>query len=148
MAADSLTSAGPGIQALGVRRPLDSTRAAAKADEQVKDVSHNDRIPRRGRIAGRLVALSALLIVALEPGLAAAQRPDKPLDPLVRFQTVQQRGISLRQAIALAQQRYQGRVVRAETKEMNGRRVHEIRILGDDGRVRTLHFDADAGGNR
>jgi hypothetical protein len=26
--------------------------------------------------------------------------------------------------------------------------VHEIRILGDDGRVRTLHFDADDGGGR
>jgi uncharacterized membrane protein YkoI len=94
------------------------------------------------------VAALGLLVATLAPQAALAQSRVEPFDPLVRFQTVQDRGVSLRQAIALAQQRHRGRVVRAETKQMNGRRVHEIRILGDDGRVRTLHFDADDGGGR
>jgi uncharacterized protein (TIGR02266 family) len=41
--------------------------------------------------------------------------------------------------------RVQGRVVRAETVNQGGRRVHEIRILGDDGRVRTVRVDAETG---
>lgn len=94
----------------------------------------------------RVVAYGAALLGLGVAALGAAPVRAQPTDPAVRFQTVQQRGLSLRQAIALAQQRYEGRVVRAETKERNGRRVHEIRILGDDGRVRTLHFDAEGGG--
>lgn len=113
--------------------------------EQVSAVKGNDRNQGRRVTACGAAAALGLLIVALAPGLVQAQAG---VEPLVRFQTVQNRGMSLRQAIALAQQRHQGRVVRAETKQMNGRRVHEIRILGDDGRVRTLHFDADDGSGR
>lgn len=45
----------------------------------------------------------------------------------------------------MAQGRYPGRVVRAETVQMGDRLVHEIRILGDDGRVRTVRIDAQTG---
>lgn len=99
------------------------------------------------RMRRRVALLCALAIVAV-PGVAASQSSRIEPQPEFRFQTVQQRGMSLRQAIALAQQRHRGRVVRAETKQQNGRRVHEIRILGDDGRVVTLQFDADGGGGR
>ena len=61
-------------------------------------------------------------------------------------QVVQRGQVSLAQAIEMAQRRYQGRVVRAETKTQNGQRVHEIRILGDDGRVRTVRINAQGGG--
>jgi hypothetical protein len=54
-------------------------------------------------------------------------------------------GISLAQATAMAQSRFQGRVVRAETLQMGNRVVHEIRILGEDGRVRTVRIDAQTG---
>lgn len=54
-------------------------------------------------------------------------------------------GISLQQAVEMALRQHQGRVVRAETISRNGRLVHEIRILGDDGRVRTVHIDAQSG---
>ncbi len=53
-------------------------------------------------------------------------------------------GISLQQAIALAQQRYNGRVLRAETVNRGGRQVHEILIL-DNGRARTVRVDAQSG---
>ena len=89
-----------------------------------------------------------LLMAAAGPGAARPQAAPFgiwPDDDSASAQTVQQRGVTLQQAIAMAQQRYQGKVVRAETKSQNGRRVHEIRILGDDGRVRTVRYDADDG---
>jgi len=59
---------------------------------------------------------------------------------------VAQRGsLSLAQATQMAQSRYRGRVVRAETVQQGGRVIHEIRILGDDGRVRTVRVDAETG---
>jgi len=57
-----------------------------------------------------------------------------------------QRGsISLGQATAMARSRYPGRVVRAEMVMMGDRVIYEIRILGDDGRVRTVRIDAQTG---
>jgi uncharacterized membrane protein YkoI len=58
---------------------------------------------------------------------------------------MQRGGVSLAQATAMALNRYRGRVVRAETVQMGDRAVHEIRILGDDGRVRTVRVDAQTG---
>ena len=55
------------------------------------------------------------------------------------------RQISLEQAIEIAQRRYPGRVVRADTKTQGDRVVHEIRILGEDSRVRTVRIDAQGG---
>jgi uncharacterized membrane protein YkoI len=60
-------------------------------------------------------------------------------------QPLQRGGLSLRQAIEIATQRYGGQVVRADTTIRNGRQVHEIRILGDDGVVRTVRIDAQSG---
>ena len=57
-----------------------------------------------------------------------------------------QSGVSLAQATELALARYPGRVVRAETVMRNGRREHQIRILGADGSVRTVRIDAQTGG--
>jgi uncharacterized membrane protein YkoI len=45
----------------------------------------------------------------------------------------------------MAQGRYQGKVVRAATYMQGDRQIHEIRILGDDGRVRTVLIDAQTG---
>ncbi len=56
-----------------------------------------------------------------------------------------QGGISLSQATQIALQQNPGRVVRAETVDRGGRRVHRIRILGSDGRVSTVRIDADSG---
>jgi uncharacterized membrane protein YkoI len=55
------------------------------------------------------------------------------------------RGISLAQATAIAQSQFRGRVVRAEAVQRGDRVIYEIRILGDDGRVRTVRIDAQTG---
>jgi hypothetical protein len=97
-----------------------------------------------------LAALLALVVLLVAANPAAA-RPRSSWSPLpvepARELVPAQRGggISLAQATAMAQSRFQGRVVRAETVQMGDRVVHEIRILGDDGRVRTVRIDAQTG---
>lgn len=54
--------------------------------------------------------------------------------------------LSLDQAVQQARDRTGGRVISAETMEKNGHRVHSIRILTKDGKVRRLRIDA--GGDR
>jgi uncharacterized membrane protein YkoI len=97
---------------------------------------------------------AAALFVAAGPA-AARPRPltlqqeqqTEPFVPAQRDQLFpsQRGGVSLAQATSMAQGRYQGRVVRAETVQVGDRLVHEIRILGDDGRVRTVRIDAQTG---
>ncbi|MCU7830593.1 MAG: PepSY domain-containing protein [Candidatus Thiodiazotropha sp. (ex Myrtea sp. 'scaly one' KF741663)] len=55
-------------------------------------------------------------------------------------------GLSLDQAVRQAKERVDGRVISAETRENNGHRTHNIRILTDDGKLRRLRIDA--GGER
>jgi len=50
--------------------------------------------------------------------------------------------VSLDQAVSQARERTGGRVISAETREKEGRKVHNIRILTDDGKVRRLQIDA------
>jgi hypothetical protein len=54
--------------------------------------------------------------------------------------------MSLDQAVRQARDKSNGRLISAETQEKNGQRVHNIRILTDDGKVRRFRYDA--GGDR
>jgi len=54
-------------------------------------------------------------------------------------------GVSLEDAIALARDRFPGRVVKAETDTSGGQRRHVVRIINDKGRVRTFRIDAQSG---
>jgi hypothetical protein len=112
------------------------------------------RAIRRAGLSGGVAA--ALLLVVGEPAAARsrslslpeAEPATAPLVPAQRDQLVPAQrggGISLAQATSMAQSRYQGRVVRAEAVQMGDRVVYEIRILGDDGRVRTVRIDAQTG---
>ena len=57
--------------------------------------------------------------------------------------------LSLQEAIEIATRRRPGRVVRAVTVESGGRRVHEVRILSEEGgRVVTVRVDAQTGRTR
>jgi hypothetical protein len=109
---------------------------------------------RRAGLSGGVAA--ALLLVVGEPAAARSRSVSfaqtepatEPLAPAQRDQLVPAQrggGISLAQATSMAQGRYQGRVVRAEAVQMGDRVVYEIRILGDDGRVRTVRIDAQTG---
>ncbi|MEJ2619681.1 MAG: PepSY domain-containing protein [Candidatus Thiodiazotropha sp.] len=57
--------------------------------------------------------------------------------------------VSLNQAVKQAKKRTGGQVISAETRNQDGHRVHNIRILTEDGKVRRLRINADSrgGGN-
>jgi hypothetical protein len=87
-------------------------------------------------------------------GAVAAQPPaghpppgGSSLAPASPFQAQlpQRRQLTLAEAIQLAQSRYPGRVVRAQTIQQGNGAVHEIRIIGNDGRVHTVTVDARTG---
>ncbi len=113
------------------------------------------RTIERARFAGFMtIAMGAMLVVAESAAarprllsLTQAESDVEALAPAQRDQLFpsQRGGVSLAQATSMAQGRYQGRVVKAETVQMGDRLVHEIRILGDDGRVRTVRIDAQTG---
>jgi uncharacterized membrane protein YkoI len=54
-------------------------------------------------------------------------------------------GVSLDQAVEMAQRRYRAKAVRAETVRNGERRVHQIRLLGADGKVWNVRVDAESG---
>jgi len=113
---------------------------------------------KRARRAGFVtagMAVTALLVVgnpaAARPRLLTFAQDEPAAEPLAPAQQnqlfpAQRGGVSLAQATSMAQSRVPGRVVRAETVQMGDRVVHEIRILGEDGRtVRTVRIDAQTG---
>ena len=55
------------------------------------------------------------------------------------------RSVTLAEAIAIAQRRQPGRVVRSQTLQLGNGAVHEIRIIGNDGGVHTIRVDASTG---
>lgn len=102
--------------------------------------------------------LFALLAVALPAVVQPAAAGDKSHDRFNRDPPQGQRddsrapsrgaGISLDQAIGIAERRFRARVVKADKAEINGRRVYVLRLLSDEGRVWTVHVDAESGGIR
>lgn len=66
---------------------------------------------------------------------------------LLSLATTAQHGryTSLDQAVSEARERYDGRVLSAETEQRGGRESHNIRILTPDGRVKNLRMDANTG---
>ena len=101
------------------------------ADERA---GRNTASRRRGALALGAALLSLLLGLCL---------------PAAGFGQVQQLqpGVTLEAAVEIATRRHPGRVVRAVTVDAGGgRRMHEVRILSDEGgRVITVRVDARTG---
>jgi uncharacterized membrane protein YkoI len=96
---------------------------------------------RTGRNLLSTVAVS--LALAGMPLLVAAQelidrrpRPEYRIDPV---------GVSLDQAVEMAQRRYRAKAVKAETVQSGERLVHNIRLLSAEGKVWTVRVDAKSG---
>lgn len=87
------------------------------------------------------IALALLSGLMTLPVQAEPQGKREPRGP----SSAPQEGISLDEAVDRAQRRYNARVVRAETREDGGRRVHVLRLLSDDSRVWTVRVDASTG---
>jgi len=103
---------------------------------------------RAGRVRGGVALCAAVATLLGAPAAFAQPRAGMfqfDAEGPVKAFAAQRSGVSLSQATAMALGRYQGRVVRAETVMLGERVVHEIRILGNDGRVRTVRVDAQTG---
>lgn len=93
--------------------------------------------------SGRLIC-SCLILLLASTSLQAA---GTPLQPLLIAQNghTGNGGISLDQAVAQTRQRYNGKVLSADTVRIDGRKVYRIKILTKDGRVKRTQIDARSG---
>jgi hypothetical protein len=113
-------------------------------------------IKRAGFRAGAVAGIAATLLVVGSPAAARprflsllqVEQQAEPLGPAQDQLLPAQRGggVSREQATSMALNAFKGRVVSARTVQTGDRMVHEIRILGEDGRtVRTFRIDAQTG---
>jgi uncharacterized membrane protein YkoI len=88
-------------------------------------------------------------LLLLLPLLAAAMPAANAQELIDRRQRNEHRiepaGVSLEQAVEMAQRRYRAKAVRAETVRNGDRRIHEIRLLSADGKVWNVRVDAESG---
>jgi len=94
----------------------------------------------------RLVAMLCLALAAgaVESGQALASERDRHHEQGDE-RTMADRAISLDEAVAQAERRYDARAVRAEEKRHGDRIEYRIRLLGADGRVFEIRVDAESG---
>lgn len=94
--------------------------------------------------------LLPVLCLALLAGFAASgpvQASNRDRDQRDRGgeRAMADRAVSLDEAVARAERRYNARVVRAEEKRHGDRIEYRIRLLGADGRVFEVRIDAESG---
>ena len=92
----------------------------------------------------RLTPLLIAVIIAVAPAAVDAQRPPPPPGDL----TVPAAELSLDEAVALVRERTGGRVVRAGPRQDGDRLFYDVRVVTEDGRVRTYEVDAANGAMR
>jgi uncharacterized membrane protein YkoI len=90
----------------------------------------------------RLLLLTALGLLFLAPVAGGQDLIERrPQDQY----NIEPRGVSLDQAVQMAQRRYHARAVKAETLTQGDRRVHRIRLMSSEGKVWHVQVDARTG---
>ncbi|MGH8176632.1 MAG: PepSY domain-containing protein [Steroidobacter sp.] len=92
--------------------------------------------------AGPLIFLTTFALLCVVPTAAAQQLIDRR--PPAQYY-IEHQGMSLDQAVEMAQRRYRARAVKAETVSQGDRRVHKIRLLSPEGKVWNVLVDAQTG---
>jgi len=95
---------------------------------------------------GRLITAALILLLAAGPALAAPFHHPRML--IAQRDHDGNGGISLNEAVSQARQKNNGKVLSAETIRIDGRTVHHIKILTQDGRVKRSRIDAGTGNTR
>ncbi|HEY7641862.1 MAG TPA: PepSY domain-containing protein [Steroidobacteraceae bacterium] len=86
------------------------------------------------------------LISLLAAGAPLAAQSQELIDRRQRHERqIEAAGVSLDQAVDMAQRRFRAKAVKAQTIESGGRRVHQIRLLSAEGKVWTVRVDAESG---
>ena len=99
--------------------------------------------------SGRLITGVLILLLAMLPatGPVLAAPYYHPRLLLAKNKHNNNGGISLDEAVAKARRHNEGKVLSAETIRVDGRKVHRIKILTKDGRVKRTRIDAGSGKN-
>jgi uncharacterized membrane protein YkoI len=105
---------------------------------------HSRARQRRDRHRGLRCAVAAVLCASALALGVPAQASSTAAPPVIRVAQAEN-GISLEEAARRVRERTGGQVLRAETKRDKGRTVHRIRVLTEDGLVRTWRVDAETG---
>lgn len=91
----------------------------------------------------------ALIVCSLLYAVSLTAGAQELIDRRNRNQyQIEPAGISLDQAVEMAQRRYRAKAVKAETVRSGDRRVHQIRLLSAEGKVWTVRVDAESGAIR
>lgn len=117
------------------------SRVSSKVVRRGVNMRRAVRTLRPMRTAWHL-ALALLPLIVAAPAADAQQLIDRRQRHEYRIEPA---GISLDQAVEMAQRRYRAKVVRAETVRNGDRREHHIRLLSPDGKVRNVRVDAESG---
>ena len=88
-----------------------------------------------------------LLLILISCLLASVPAHAQNDDGERRFQTAQNSGKSLSDAVEQVRRQTDGRIISAETKTKNGREVHHIKVLTKDGKVKTHKIQGRKSGN-
>jgi uncharacterized membrane protein YkoI len=93
---------------------------------------------------GRHLVLA--LVTLLAAGAPLAGQSQELIDRRQRHEPqIEPGGVSLDQAVEMAQRRFRAKAVKAETVQNGGKRVHQIRLLSAEGKVWTVRVDAESG---
>ena len=92
-----------------------------------------------------VVAAAALASPAGTLAVRAHDAPAAPSQTVILRPPPRHAGLSLAQAVRLAQRRFRARVVRAETQTHGDRTIYVLRMLDDTGRVFPVRVDAASG---
>ena len=90
------------------------------------------------------VSISAAVILALAAGMYSGTRAVVAGDP-DDGSALAAAGMSMDQAVKMAEQRFKARVVRAETQRDGARTIFVLKLLNDAGRVWTVRVDSATG---
>lgn len=92
---------------------------------------------------GRLITGCLILLLASAPVTAAPFHHHRL--QVAQHDQAGNGGISLDEAVSRARQQNKGKVLSAETVNVDGRKVYQIKILTKDGRVKRTRVDAGSG---
>jgi uncharacterized membrane protein YkoI len=95
---------------------------------------------------GRLITGFMILLLVTAPVTAAPSHHHRL--QVAQHNNTGNGGISLNEAVSRARQQDKGKVLSAETVNVDGRKVHRIKILTKDGRVKRTQVDAGSGQSR
>ncbi len=84
----------------------------------------------------RMLPTTLMLVLTLAAA-PAVQADSQPPARDGRFLVAQQDGMSLNEAVEMVRRRCNCRIVSAETRRNGNREVHIIKVLTEDGKVRT-----------